>query len=118
MSAVTPMASSQEDLPEPELRPSPVARRSGVPSTYGGLIYLIVLAVVGIGVLVLAAGAFRIGLGVMGAALGSAAVARLVLSRSEAGMLGLRRKSLDVLLLSSLAAGLIILAVAIPDAPA
>lgn len=101
-----------EDLPEAELRPEPIRRR---PSTFGGLIYLVVLTVVLVGVVITAVGRFRLGLGVMGLAMAIASAARLVLPRGEAGMLGLRPKPVDVVLLGALGAGLILLAILIPD---
>ncbi len=102
------------DLPEPELRPEEPRRR---PSTLGGAVYLLVALATGVGLGAVALGSWRQGLSIMGGALIAGALARLALRDDKAGMLKVRRKSLDVLFMVGLGAALIVLAIAVPDAP-
>jgi multisubunit Na+/H+ antiporter MnhB subunit len=87
------------------------------PQTLGGLVYLCVLgaSVVGLGIVL--AGAWRTGLSWIGVALLVAASARLVLSERRAGMLRVRRRWSDVLMLTVAGVGLLVLAVAVPNQP-
>jgi hypothetical protein len=87
------------------------------PQTLGGVVYLAVVAMglVGLGITVV--GPWRTGLSWIGAGLLVAAVARLVLSERGAGMLRVRRKWSDVLMLTVAGVGLIVLAVIVPDQP-
>jgi multisubunit Na+/H+ antiporter MnhB subunit len=87
------------------------------PQTLGGLIYLCVLgaSVVGLGIVL--AGAWRTGLSWIGVALLVAAASRLVLSERRAGMLRVRRRWSDVLMLTVAGVGLIVLTVAVPNQP-
>jgi hypothetical protein len=87
------------------------------PQTLGGLVYLAVVgtAVAGLGVVL--AGAWRAGLGWIGAGALVGAFTRLVLSERGAGMLRVRRKWSDVLVLTVAGAGLIVLAIVVPDQP-
>jgi multisubunit Na+/H+ antiporter MnhB subunit len=87
------------------------------PQTLGGLVYLCVLgaSVVGLGIVL--AGAWRTGLSWIGVGLLVAAAARLVLSERRAGMLRVRRKWSDVLMLTVAGVGLLVLAVAVPNQP-
>jgi len=87
------------------------------PQTLGGLVYLGVLAasVVGLGIVV--AGAWRTGLSWIGIALLVASGTRLVLTERRAGMLRVRRKWSDVLMLTVAGVALIVLTIVIPDQP-
>ena len=96
-------------LPQPE---HSIAPRK--PRTVGGVVYLGVLAVTGVGLAVIGLGQWRAGLTVMGVALLSAAAARLVIPGSEAGMLGIRRRLVDVATLVALGTTLVVLAAVIP----
>jgi hypothetical protein len=87
------------------------------PSTLGGLVYLGVLAAALTGVVIAAAGAWRTGVGWLGVSLLAAAGARLALPDDNAGMLRVRRKLLDALLLTGLGVSLLFLAATIPDQP-
>jgi len=88
------------------------------PSTTGGIIYLVVLGVLFVGLGVVAFGAWRTGTTVMGCAFGLAFVARAVLPEERAGMLRVRRRYVDLTALAICCSGLIVLAAAIPPAPA
>ena len=88
------------------------------PQTLGGVVYLSVLGAALVGLLIVAAGAWRTGLSWVGAGLLVAAGARLLLSEHGAGMLRVRRRWSDVLMLVLAGLGLIVLALVVPDQPA
>jgi len=88
------------------------------PSTTGGLVYLVVLAMLVIGLCIVAVGAWRTGASVMGASFGLAFAARAVLPDERAGMLRVRRRYVDLTALALCCVGLVVLAAAIPEPPA
>ncbi len=85
------------------------------PQTFGGVVYLSVLAAAVIGLVIVVLGAWRTGVSWIGAGLLVAAVARTGLSERGAGMLRVRRKWSDVLMLVGAGLALIALAIAVPD---
>ncbi|WP_203336936.1 DUF3017 domain-containing protein [Nocardioides limicola] len=87
------------------------------PSTIGGAVYLVILLVTlgGVGYAVL--GSWRVGVGWISASLFAAAVARLVFTDVDAGMLKVRHKYVDAALLAGAAALLAFLAATIPNQP-
>lgn len=87
------------------------------PSTIGGGFYLLVLAVVAIAIGVVTTGAWRGGIRWFGGALIFAAVVRAVLPAKDAGMLAVRARWWDCLLLAGTGVALILLASSIPDQP-
>jgi YD repeat-containing protein len=87
------------------------------PQTLGGVVYLAVLAAAAVGLGIVLAGAWRTGLSWIGAGLLVAATARLVLTDRGAGMLRVRRKWSDVLMLVVAGVGLIVLAIVVPNQP-
>jgi len=87
------------------------------PQTCGGVIYLLVLGLAGAGLVFTALGPWRTGVSWIGTALLVAAAARLVLSERGAGMLRVRRKIPDVLMLVIAGVALLVLAVVIPNQP-
>jgi hypothetical protein len=87
------------------------------PQTLGGVVYLAVLGSAGVGLGLVVLGAWRAGLGWLGAGLLVAALARLLLSERGAGMLRVRRKWSDVLMLTVAGVALIILSVVVPSQP-
>ena len=87
------------------------------PSTIGGLFYLLVLAVVAVSLGIVALAEWRTGIRLMGGALVFAAAVRLLLRSRDAGMLAVRHKVLDAVILALLGAALIFLAGSIPDQP-
>ena len=109
-------AVSAEDLVDGEL---PTGEDEGrrYPSTIGGAFYLLVLAVVGVALLLVALHEWRTGIRLMGGALIFAALVRLVLRARDAGMLAIRHKVLDAAILLVLGGLLIFLAGSIPDQP-
>ncbi|MCW2735895.1 DUF3017 domain-containing protein [Nocardioides sp.] len=88
------------------------------PSTIGGAFYVLVLAVVVVSlVLVVALDEWRTGIRLMGGSLVFAAGVRLLLRSRDAGMLAVRHKALDAVILLLLGGSLIFLAGSIPDQP-
>jgi Protein of unknown function (DUF3017) len=87
------------------------------PSTTGGIIYLVVVAVLlaGLGVVVL--GAWRSGVALMGGSFGVAFVARTVLPDDRAGMLRVRRRVVDLTAMGICCVGMLVLAAVIPNRP-
>ncbi|MCW2813273.1 MAG: hypothetical protein JWN84_728 [Nocardioides sp.] len=87
------------------------------PSTIGGFFYLAILlaALASIGIIV--AGDWRVGVRVLGVCLGGAALLRLVLPQRDAGMLAVRHRVVDVVMLAVVAGVLWWLAGSIPDQP-
>nr|WP_232523236.1 DUF3017 domain-containing protein [Nocardioides sp. MAH-18] len=78
---------------------------------------MVVLAVVAIAIGVVASGNWRTGVRWFGSALVFAAVVRAVLPAKDAGMLAVRRRWWDCVLLAGTGAALIFLAASIPDQP-
>ena len=111
---------SAEDLVDGEVAAdtAPADDERRYPSTIGGAFYLLVLAVTAVGVGIVVYGAWRNGIRVMGGALVLAAAVRLLLSARDAGMLAVRNKALDAVILVVLGSALIVLAGSIPDQPA
>ena len=87
------------------------------PQTLGGVIYLGVLGASVVGLVIVLLGAWRTGLSWIGVALLVAALARLVLSERGAGMLRVRRKWFDVMVLTVAGVGLIVLTIVVPNQP-
>jgi multisubunit Na+/H+ antiporter MnhB subunit len=105
---------------EPAGRPFPDPEHSLTPRkprTLGGAVYLLVLIVTGAGLALVLLDEWRSGLSVVGGAMVAGGVGRLVISDQNAGMLGLRRKLVDVATLVLLGAALLVLAAVIPDRP-
>jgi len=98
--------------PLPPLREVAEIRK---PSTIGGVIYLGVLVAALAGIAVAAAGAWRTGVSWLAVALITAAVTRLLLSDDNAGMLRVRRKLLDAVILAGAGVLLLFLAASIPN---
>ena len=112
--SVEPEPSREERRPYPDPEHSLAPRK---PRTVGGFVYLVVLGTAGAGLALVAFGPFRTGLVIMGAGLVFGALGRLVIPSDRAGMLGIRRRFVDVTTLLLLGGGLFVLAVVIPDRP-
>lgn len=87
------------------------------PSTIGGAFYLLLLGVVAVAMVVVVLDEWRTGIRLMGGSLLLAAVVRLLLRSRDAGMLAVRHKLLDALVLVVLGGSLIFLAGSIPEQP-
>ena len=105
--SVPPVSAEPRDPEEP--------RR--YPSTIGGAFYLLVLGVIAVAMVIVVLDEWRTGIRLMGGALIMAAAVRLVLRTRDAGMLAVRHKVLDALILAALGGVLIFLAGSIPDQP-
>jgi hypothetical protein len=91
----------------------PVRRR--YPSTFGGLIYLVVVITTLVGLGLVAFGPWRRGIALVGFAMIFASGMRLVTKEGEAGMLRVRGRWFDVTVLAGVGASLLALAANIPD---
>jgi hypothetical protein len=91
--------------------------RRRLPQTFGGLIYLVVVAVTCVGFGLVAFGPWRRGIAVVGIGFLFAAGMRLVIGEGEAGMLRVRGRAFDVFALTGIGVALIALATNIPDQP-
>jgi hypothetical protein len=87
------------------------------PSTIGGACYLVVLAASTVGLWITARGDWRLGVRWVAGSLLVAAVVRLLLPAREAGMLAVRRRAVDVILLAVAGVALFVLSVTIPNQP-
>jgi hypothetical protein len=102
-----------DDVPAESAEPA--GRR--YPSTIGGACYLVVLAASAVGLGITARGDWRLGVRWIAASLLAAAVIRLFLPARDAGMLAVRRRSVDVALLVVVGLALFVLATTIPNQP-
>ena len=109
------MSPEHIEPPEPGALPEPVERR--YPSTIGGACYIGVLIAASIGLALVAWDDWRVGLRVIAGALAAAGLLRLALPQRDAGMLAVRHRSIDVVMLVGVAAALYYLAGDIPDQP-
>jgi hypothetical protein len=87
------------------------------PSTIGGAFYLVVLALAAVGIAIVWSGDWRLGMRCLAGGLCFAAVVRLVLPARDAGMLAVRNRFFDVLVLGGLGAAIFFLATTIPNQP-
>jgi hypothetical protein len=113
------VADVQPPEEQPEEQP-PVSAEDGgrrYPSTIGGAFYLAVLAVVAISLGITSSGNWRLGVRWFGGALIFAALVRVVLPERDAGMLAVRRRWWDCLLLAGVGVALVLLASSVPDQP-
>jgi hypothetical protein len=83
----------------------------------GGAVYLAVLGVSLFAMLVVVLGQWRAGLTLLGGAFVAAAMARLAIPEANSGMLHLRRKAIDVPVLLTIGASLLVLVSAIQGGP-
>jgi hypothetical protein len=92
--------------------------RRRVPSTLGGLVYVVVVLASALGLAVVAFGPWRRGIALIGVALVLGALVRAVLGDHDAGMLRVRRhRWVDVLMLGCVGVALLVLASVIPNQP-
>jgi len=106
------------DAPPDDVPPEsaePEGRR--YPSTLGGIFYLVVLGVSAVGLAIVTQHDWRLGVRWIAGALLFAAVVRLVIPAPQAGMLAVRRRSVDVVILVAIGAALWFLSSSIPNQP-
>ncbi len=116
MDQVEPAAGPAPDEEPVEIEP-PLSMDRSYPSTIGGLFYLMVLLATAVGITVVSAYDWRLGVRVISGGLAGAALLRLLLPQRDAGMLAVRHRLIDVLLLAGVGAALFFLAGSIPDQP-
>lgn len=104
-------------LPSVNNQPVGTERPKGVPSTIGGVIYLVVLATAITGLVLITTSNWRVGVSVLGGGLLVGALGRIALGEYESGMLRVRSKAFDVVALSGLGTLMIVLAIVIPNQP-
>ena len=93
--------------------------RRRYPSTIGGALYILVLIAMGVGIgITWQAHDWRLGIRVVAGALAGASALRLLLPERDAGMLAVRPRLVDVILVGAVSAALFVLAENIPDQPA
>jgi hypothetical protein len=83
--------------------------------TLGTIAFLACLGLSAIGIVLAAFGSWRQGAGYVGVSLLLACLTRFVLPERMAGLLRVRRKALDVVLLGVLGIGIVVLALLVPD---
>ena len=101
--------------PPPAPAPEPPPRR--LPQTVGGTVFVVIVGVVLVGLALVVWGAWRTGIVWMGVAMLVGALTRAVLSERAAGMLRVRRRWSDVVLLAAAGVGLVTLAAIVPNQP-
>lgn len=84
--------------------------------TLGTVAFLVAMALGLVGLGIAVAGPWRQGVGYVGGALLLACLARLVLPDRMAGMLRVRRKAVDVVILLALGLGVVTLSLVVPSA--
>lgn len=94
---------------------SPAEEGRRYPSTLGGACYIGVLTVVGVGLVLVAAGHWRLGIEIFGGALIGAAAVRSLLPTRDAGMLAVRARWFDATLLAAVGVTLWVLAATMPN---
>ena len=89
----------------------PFARRRPV----GTLVLAAALLTTAVGLLVVALGPWRLGVGIAGTALVASSIARTLLPERQAGLLRIRRATADVLAMTALGVTMVMLALLVPD---
>ena len=92
----------------------PPPPRSSTPVPTGTFVYAAIVLLCAVGLVLVAAGPWRFGLGLVGWGFVVAAGARLVVREGDAGLLRVRRKRFDVVWMAGVGAALVVLAVLVP----
>ena len=109
---------SEPDPPAEPPEPAEDGDRRYYPSTIGGFLYVGILIATGVGIgIVFRTHDWRLGVRVVAGALSAAALLRLVLRQRDAGMLAVRHRLVDVVLLLAVGGALFFLAGSIPEQP-
>ena len=87
------------------------------PRSRGSQIYLLQLLGVFIGIVLVVAGHWRVGIVIVGATFLVGAAARSVVPLSHTGMLRVRGKAFDMFWMTTLGVALVVLAIVIPPQP-
>jgi hypothetical protein len=94
-----------------------VAPRSPSRPPAGTYVVGLEIAVAAVGLLVVAFGPWRVGVGMIGAGLVAGSFARTLLPERRAGLLRVRRPSVDVAITTALGILIVALAFLVPDQP-
>lgn len=118
------------DPEEPTQEPTPATSERGEnrvdlrkatevtrPRTLGGMVFLGVLIAALAGVVVAALGPWRLGVSLLAVSLLVGAGSRLLIPEPNSGMLKVRGRYIDAIILTGLGIALLILAATIPDQP-
>jgi Protein of unknown function (DUF3017) len=83
----------------------------------GGVLYAAVVTAVLVGLALVTAGPWRTGVGVCGGALIAAGLGRAAIPERMSGLLRIRRRAADVVIMLLLGIALVVLAAIVPDQP-
>lgn len=115
------MTVAHDPVPSPEELAREIAapqdRPRWRPSTIGGVFFLIILATTVAGIGLVVAGNWRLGVRIFAGALLAASLLRLVLPVKDAGMLAVRHRIVDCVILAGSGGTLMFLAQTIPGRP-
>ena len=115
---VDPASAVSADAADTDLAPVTEDEPRRYPSTIGGAFYISILVAAGVAMVIATRSDWRLGIQVLGGSILVAALLRLILAARDAGMLAVRHRMIDVLLLTSAGVALIALATSIPNQPA
>ena len=108
-------AAAPDPADEAPVEPAAEPEERRYPSTIGGALYLLALVAAGFGIAIVWTGDWRFGVRVVAGSLCFAAFARLVLPARDAGMLAVRHRLVDVVVLAMLGGLLFFLTATIPN---
>lgn len=112
-----PGSEGAEPAPTTAEVPEAVEQERRYPSTIGGACYLAIMLATLVGLVLASLGTWRAGLQIVAGALLVAALLRLGLRQRDAGMLAVRHRAVDAVLLAGAAAALFFLTTTIPNQP-
>jgi hypothetical protein len=115
--AVAPDEESEAELLAPAESSAIEEEPRRYPSTIGGAFYLSILVVAAVAMVIAVRTDWRLGIQLLGGALLIGAILRLLLANRDAGMLAVRNRFIDVVLLTGAGVGLLVLASSIPPQP-
>ena len=101
--------------PLPEVPPVPPEEPRRRPSTVGGMVYLLLVAIGLAGLALVAFGPWRRGVTLIGAGLIFSALMRALLRENDAGMLRVRSRWFDIAAMTGVGIAMIVLAAVIPN---
>lgn len=90
---------------------------SAMRPSIGGVLYAAVVVTVVVGLVFVATGPWRTGVGVCGGALVAAGLGRVAIPERMSGLLRVRRRPTDVIIMLAMGIALVVLAAVVPDQP-